>query len=55
MLELILVVILLAVCAAVAWFIGIVCALWSIRERHPRAFAEMVAERKRGGNDALSS
>ena len=54
MLEIILAVILLGISHALAWFIGILCTIWTIQDKHPRAYAEIVAKRKRGGKDAPS-
>ncbi len=45
---------LLVVSHVVAWFVGIILTLWNIQDKHPHAYAEIVAERKRGGKDALS-
>lgn len=38
-----------------AWFMGVFSVLWLIQDKHPRIFAELANERKRGGKDALSS
>ena len=55
LLDIILIIIFLGISHALAVFIGILCTAWSIETRHPRAWAEIVAKRKRGGKDALSS
>lgn len=55
LLELILVIIFLGVSHFLAVFIGIACTAWTIEKKHPRAWAEIVAKRKRGGKDALYS
>lgn len=55
LLELILTIILLGIGFVCAWFIGVICTLWSICKDHPHAYAEIAAKRKRGGKDALSS
>ena len=55
LLEIILAIILLVISHFLAVFIGIVCTAWVIEKNYPRAYAEIVAKRKRGGKDALSS
>lgn len=55
LLEIILAIILLGVSHFLAVFIGIACTAWTIEKKHPRAYAEIVGKRKRGGKDALSS
>lgn len=55
LLEIILAIILLGISHFLAVFIGILCTVWNIQDKHPRAYAEIAAKRKRGGKDALSS
>lgn len=50
-----LVFVLLVVALVFGWFIGIIGVLYELRTKHPRAYAEIVAKRKRGGKDAISS
>lgn len=50
-----LVFVLLLATHAATWLVGVFSVLCTIQSKHPHAFAEIVAERKRGGKDALSS
>lgn len=43
---------LLVVTHVVAWFMGMCAVVCNIRDKHPHAFAEIVAQKKRGGKDA---
>ena len=55
MLKAFLLILLMGACCALSWIIGVICTLWTIETKHPRIYAALVTERKRGGKDGISA